>query len=571
MNQINMFDLTKKEIKITKPIRLIELFGGYGSQSISLEEIGADFETYKLVEFDKYAVKSYNAIHGTNFEPKDITEIHGNELEIKNTDHFCYIMTYSFPCQDLSLAGKQNGMSKGSGTRSGLLWEVERLLKEIVENNEELPQVLFMENVKQVISKKNMPDFEQWCNFLENIGYTNTYKVLNAKNYGIPQNRERCFMFSFLGNYKYNFPEPIELKLRLKDILEDGVPEKYYISEDKVDNFIKTGNVNPSGKGINGNVNTKNISDTITTNKGEGPKILLEPNDIARTIRTSGRGSLDRHSFDMILEHNSLLESKRIGGLFDGKKTKHQAGSIWDAEHLAPTLDTMQGGYRQPCVFVNEATKKGYAEAHEFDSVNLEQPKSKTRRGRVGKQVAQTLTTSCNQAVVEPVICSSRGRNPENPSSRVSGEHTEQRIEINTSGCSNCLTTVQKDNYVLEPQIIRENPLEREGWHRTAKEVLSVKGISRTISTQSNNLSTKIKEPKSLRIRKLTPKECGRLMGVPDKYIDKMLEVNSNTQCYKQFGNSIVVDCMIAMFRNLNIQNIPTWEESKKGETLCEN
>lgn len=130
-------------------------------------------------------------------------------------------------------------MSKGSGTRSSLLWEVERILTEIRDSNGELPQILFMENVPQVHSQDNMPNFRKWLDFLESLGYTNYYQDLNAKNYGVAQNRERCFMFSFLGEYNYHFPQPIPLKKKLKDYLEDNVDEKYYINNEKADKLIK--------------------------------------------------------------------------------------------------------------------------------------------------------------------------------------------------------------------------------------------------------------------------------------------------------------------------------------------
>ena len=130
-------------------------------------------------------------------------------------------------------------MSKGSGTRSGLLWEVERILKEIKRDNGELPQILFMENVPQVHGKKNMPDFQIWLDFLESIGYTNYWQDLNAKNYGVAQNRNRCFMFSFLGNYTYQFPEPIPLQKKMRDYLEQDVDEKYYINNEKANKLIK--------------------------------------------------------------------------------------------------------------------------------------------------------------------------------------------------------------------------------------------------------------------------------------------------------------------------------------------
>lgn len=144
-------------------------------------------------------------------------------------------MTYSFPCQDLSLAGKQKGMTKGSHTRSGLLWEVERILDEC---NGELPQILLMENVPQVIGKKNIKDFQLWRSKLEKLGYSNYVELLNAKNYGIPQNRNRCFMVSILGKYHYSFPKKIKLEKRLKDLLEDKVDEKYYLSDKAVNGFL---------------------------------------------------------------------------------------------------------------------------------------------------------------------------------------------------------------------------------------------------------------------------------------------------------------------------------------------
>ena len=235
MKQLNIFSVFRRDFRINNKIRLIELFAGVGSQAMALKRLGADFEHYKVVEFDKYAIKSYNAIHGTDFEPTDITQISGSDLEIVDTETFTYLLTYSFPCQDLSVAGKQKGMVKGSGTRSGLLWEVERLLNEVGN----LPQVLLMENVPQVHGKKNMEDFQKWIAFLESKGYSNYWQDLNAKNYGVAQNRNRCFMVSILGNYKFTFPNPIELQKVMKDYLEDEVDEKYYINNEKAQKLIQ--------------------------------------------------------------------------------------------------------------------------------------------------------------------------------------------------------------------------------------------------------------------------------------------------------------------------------------------
>ena len=224
---------------IDKKIRLIELFAGVGSQAMALRDIGADFEHYRVVEFDKYAVKSYNAIHGTNFEPMDIKKVQGVDLGIEKCNEFTYLLTYSFPCTDLSVAGKMTGMSRkdwedGKATRSGLLWEVERLLNE----TENLPQVLLMENVPQVHGTRNIDDFNLWIDFLKSKGYSNFWQDLNAKDYGVAQNRKRCFMVSVLENGIYEFPKPVRLTKRMKDYLEDEVDEKYYLKSEKADRLI---------------------------------------------------------------------------------------------------------------------------------------------------------------------------------------------------------------------------------------------------------------------------------------------------------------------------------------------
>lgn len=234
----------KKEYCINKKIRLIELFAGYGSQSLAMQRIGADFESYKAVEFDSHACNLYNKIHDTNFPVLDITKIHAEDLEIIEDSKYEYILFYSFPCTDLSVAGKQKGMKRDSGTRSGLLWEVERLLKENIEltRNDKMycmPSVLILENVPQVHSKKNILDFQEWINFLKNLGYSSYWQDVNAKNMGIPQNRNRTFMVSILGDYNFTFPNSIPLHFCCADILEDEVDEKYFIKNEKADKLIE--------------------------------------------------------------------------------------------------------------------------------------------------------------------------------------------------------------------------------------------------------------------------------------------------------------------------------------------
>lgn len=417
LDQLSIFGYLYEDYKIRNKIRLIELFAGVGSQAMALRDLGADFESYRVVEFDKYAIKSYNEIHGTNFPTIDIRDIHCEDLGIVDKQNLTYLLTYSFPCQDLSKAGKQRGMTKGSGTRSGLLWEVERILNECKEKDS-LPQVLLMENVPDVIGTKNYEDFMKWYVALENMGYQSYYKVLNAKDYGIPQNRERCFMVSILGEYNYTFPKPIPLRLKLKDMLEESVGEKYYISD----------------------------------------KLL-----------------------------NCFTDMKDRNGFVRGERFKPH-----DIEDNYAFCITTSAGNRETDNFikVKEATKKGYDIAIEGDSINLEQPNSQTRRGRVGKGVAQTLTCSCNQAIVEP------------------------KIIDDTQGFDG----------------VRE-----------------YKDYSPTLRAARSGL----KVNQDFRIRKLTPKECWRLMGFKDSDFEKAQKVNSNTQLYKQAGNSIVKQVLMAIFRQM--------------------
>ena len=243
MEQMTIFDLMNEEFHINKPIRLIELFGGIGSQAMALKSLGLDFESYRLVEIDKYAVASYNAIHGTDFVPTDITQLKGEDLGIVDTDKYIYLLTYSFPCQSLSVAGLGHGMEEGSGTRSSLLWEVKRLLTE----TKNKPQILLMENVPQVHSEgKNLKSFIKWQQFLESLGYISFTEDIQANQY-VAQSRNRCFCISLLGKYTYHFPQGHTCDKVMKDYLEDEVDEKYYITSEKahelIDKLVKEGKI----------------------------------------------------------------------------------------------------------------------------------------------------------------------------------------------------------------------------------------------------------------------------------------------------------------------------------------
>lgn len=439
-------------------IRLFEAFSGYGSQALAMKRYGIEFESVGIAEIDKYAIQAHEILHGPIKNFGDVSKLSVDELPDMD------LFTYSFPCQDISNAGKQRGLEKGSGTRSSLLWECERIIEG------KRPKFLMMENVKNLVGKKNKIHFDKWIELLQSLGYNTYWKVINAKWCGVPQNRERVFAVSIrkdVDNGLFNFYQDFDNGIRLKDILESEVEEKYYIDSEKTKGLIQT----IKEKGY------KNPQEAYTT---DGNSYCIDGNYYKGTSK----------------------------------------GDV--------------GKCRRTQVIVKEATKKGYKEAYPGDSINLEHPNSKTRRGRVGVGVANCLTTSCNQAIVEsneiikvgnispnnfgsmdihstngcgntePKIlegCSICGRNPDNPKSRVSGLPTVQMLEVNKySGISNCLTTVQKDSMVLENKY---------------------------------------------RIRKLTPYECLILMGLTHE--EAMLLVNSglsNTQLYKMAGNSIVVQCM---------------------------
>lgn len=212
-----------------RPLRVFTGFAGYDSQCMALRNIGVPYVLVGWSEIDKYAIRAHDAVFpeaaGKNYG--DISKIDWSK--VPDFDLF----TYSFPCTDLSNAGKQAGFEEGSGTRSSLLWECRKAVAA------KHPKYLLLENVKSLVSEKFLPGFLKWCDWLTGEGYTNFCQVLNAKDYGIPQNRERIFVVSILGDAWFSFPHPFELKLRLKDMLEEKVDEKYYLPQDKVNQFIE--------------------------------------------------------------------------------------------------------------------------------------------------------------------------------------------------------------------------------------------------------------------------------------------------------------------------------------------
>ena len=475
-------------------IKLLSLFSGIGAFEAALRRGGYQFEIVNYCEIDSYASKAYSQIHGISedFNLHDVRTI--NPLLMNNVN----LVTFGFPCQDISVAGKQKGFEHdGERTRSGLFFEALRIIEFLQ------PEYAICENVKALTSKKFEKEFNTVLSSLAEVGYNNYWKVLNAKDFGIPQNRERIFIISIrkdIDTGAFTFPEKQELKLRVKDMLEPVVDEKYYIDNERSRNLIRQ----------------------ITA------------------------------KFDL------------GGGI-----------AVSDGTIKEPDLKDVAN-----CI---------------------------TARYDAGVQNQKSIGTM----VLEPVICRSVGRDPDNPSNREKGCNTEQTLELKKDECSNTLTTVQKDNMVLEPKIknigsinghqsgnvlhhdsdlspclcvaehveplkimqpvivggqipmvIDAEPVtikrlgnlydENAGGAR-AGNVYAPNGLAPALQTaQGGNRQPLMYE--DYRIRKLTPRECFRLMGFTDADFDKIKGI-SNTQLYKMAGNSIVVNVLEAIFKQLFKEN----------------
>lgn len=400
-------------------------FSGVGAFDQALIRLGIEYKTVFACDMDKFARETYIHNYGKpDYYPENVydREIPKEPLDIYMT---------SPPCQAFSLAGKR----KGEDDERGVLFYNSH---EFITKNK--PRYFIFENVKGLLSDDGGKTFQRWIDLLGAksvngnpvifpmegaVPYHVYYKVLNAKDFGTPQNRERVFIVGIRDDADNNFswPKPFSLKKRLKDVLEDEVDEKYFLSEKTIDWIT----------------NHREKRDSAN-------KFPFEKSDICSCV----------------------------------------------------TARYYKQGAEDPYIKVKSATSKGYEIAKEGDSINLSNPNSKTRRGRAGKEVAQTLVTSCNQAVM---IGAFRGRNPENTNDRTTGAPMQQTLEINKHGTSNTITSVQKDNVVVM----------------------------------------------DYRIRKLTPRGAFRLMDFPESFTWPV----SNSQAYKQAGNSIVVNVLAEILRKL--------------------
>jgi DNA (cytosine-5)-methyltransferase 1 len=600
IESVNLFDGHIPYYKITKPVRLIELFAGIGSQHQALKNLGVKIDRSTIVEWQVNSIQAYNDIHIRKYDDHtqgltkedlakrlsdygvsidynepvkleslmrkgedwlrnvynniintnnkvNIMSVKGKDLQITETDKYDYILTYSFPCQDLSKAGLRKGMSDKT-TRSGLLWEVERILSEC----KELPQILLMENVPDVIGSRFISDFQRWEERLRELGYSNHTEILNSKDFGIPQNRERAFMVSILGSSLYNFPQKQPLKLRLKDMLEKEVDEKYYISEklfnyftdnkdrngfvrgdrfhprDENSEYAFTITTNPSGRATDnfidetkefanyltwkdskGRLNTQDhrayfedrLSGTIPAMERGVPNVLLnaEPKvDVIANIRhngTSQSGNVyDKEQLSPTLcatdyKNPPKITEPKVSVIGNYSPSNHNASSVVDSNGLAPTV--MENHGTITAIVIPEDTTLGYALAHEGDGIYTNRPEQK--RGVVQKQMIQTIKAN-----------------------------------------SNDLGVVVYDDYNS-----------------------SIRKDQDTIGTLTTNIGNdaprngyKLIE-NQLRIRKLTPRECYRLMGFSDQAFDLAAPNQSNSSLYHQAGDSIVVNVLMGLFGGL--------------------
>lgn len=372
------------------------------------------------------------------------------------------------------------GIKEGE-TRSGLYYEGYRILKE------KRPSYSIIENVKNLTSKRFKQQFESILNDLSELGYTNYWKVLNAKNFGIPQSRERVFIVSVRNDIAQNnfcFPQEIPLLRKLKDLLEDNGDEKYYLSENAIGRLIKKNNR------LIRNLENPDVSSCI----------------IAGYYKVDGRNN-------QYISDNNV---QRITGIYDSENKTHQAGSIYNPIGISPTLTTMSsGGNKQPFILVHEGTKKGYTEAREGDSINIAYPNNISKRGRVGKNVSQTILTSPNIAVLEN-----------------SKEFSQPKVQDRIYDSNGIYPTVIASGF--KPKIA-----ERKMFNSFNNKMITDIAPTQTCSCGNVTSTAAILVSEDfktyMRIRKLTPLECWRLMGFDDKDFYKAKSVGiSDTQLYKQ-------------------------------------
>ncbi|MGU7945925.1 DNA cytosine methyltransferase [Streptococcus suis] len=450
-------------------MKFLDLFAGIGGFRLGMERAG--HECVGFCEIDQFARKSYKAIHNTKgeFEFHDITRVTDESIRgIGRVDVICG----GFPCQAFSIAGKRAGFEDTRGT---LFFEIARFASIL------RPKYLFLENVTGLLNHDNGNTFETILGALDELGYDAEWQVFNSKNFGVPQNRERVFIIGHLRGAGGRAIFPF-----------GGVDAAADTKQSKIN---KVGNIRKMGRSQSGDVvSVDSLAPTLcsTTTQKDPLKVAIpvitpdreEKRQNGRRFKTDGEPMFTLTAQD---KHGVLVNDIKVVGVIE--PNFNQSGCIYDPEGIAPTIRTMQGGGLEPKIAVREATSKGYSEATVGDSVNLSHPNSATRRGRVGKQMANTLLTGEEQGVVV-----------------------------------------------------------YDFYNRKTKDEV---GTLTASGHQGNTKAGAFGILDGIRIRKLTPRECWRLQGFPDWAFDKAQAVNSNSQLYKQAGNSVTVNAIEAIARRL--------------------
>lgn len=577
VNEMDIFGFMYEKYKLPETVKLFEAFSGIGCQRMAFDRLGIKYEMVGFSEIDGYAIQAYNAIHGNTKNYGSICDINGADLpEID-------VFTYSFPCTDLSKAGKQKGLGD---TRSGLVYEVLRILQQLNDLNR-LPKVLIMENVVDLVQTKFIRQFQEIQLELEELGYSNYTETLNAKDFGVAQNRDRVFMVSILGEYSYEFPKPFKLEKRLKDYLEYQVAEKYYLSSKSLEGLKNA--IERYGGDIKKMLDNEKDLNVIQYPRGENKGGLISDiisptvdgaigarNTAILCVREKDYGAVDEKYYlsDKAIkgmfntDYNSakaetriqdqdsycstlmardykdakcvVVEPKRLGGLYDDENGRHQAGSIWDKDAISPTIDTMQGGHRQP--FIVEDKKD------------------------------MLKTTLCNQLIANGEVKEYDVIKHSYTSQILDGkkkgvEKQDEMITLTTR--PDCLGVVVKEKSLNESMIDENGNVKRylnsdivdefgvgdcadisfpNGYNKGNR---VYKGYAPAINLTTTKDNFVVKEP-TLRIRKLTPLECWRLMDIDDELFYKAQASGiSNAQLYKMAGNGIVVAVFAAIIDKL--------------------
>ena len=542
------------EFKITKPLKTIELFAGYGSQSLALDYLGVGHESIGICEWAWKSILAYKAIHCPNDrtdyskslsddeifgfltqagistdynspldfgqvkrlgikkckeiynaiiatkDHPDISRAKGSDFLVSDRARVQVLLTYSFPCQDLSNCGKLAGMDEGSGTRSSLLWEVRRILTELKEANQ-LPDVLLMENVQGVIGSSNLANFSKWVGFLESLGYSSKVQVMEATDYGVPQTRKRCFVVSALGDYSYSFPEPVKLKSQLADLLEPEVDPKYYLGERALNYLCES-----ESKGF------------------KAPDAIVNPK-VARTIMAEGdghnRGGFYTHVSDRLPDN---FNATRLLGTTNG----HQSGNIYSKKGCYPSICAHTHGNTSEGVLVDDLSKGIF-----YDKYN-----DVFRKG-----ISSTLTMPNHNSAFSVVPCANKkGFDFAHEGDGIYINHLKGKRGTVQKGLIRTLKTTPDVGVAVNKPICL-NPKVEGKQPSIENRVYDPKGTATALTT---SFPTKYAES-NLRIRKLTPRECFRLMGVADRDSDR-LGGFADTALYHLAGDSIVTTCLMAIF-----------------------